>query len=116
MSWMPQYSRQLKHERNCGQHCVAMITHLSVELICKEVGHNKGTHPEDLRKMLWWFGVESEFITSGGFLPRLCIIHIKHHWAVYFDGIVYDSCLGIKPIGEYRYKIKRFIKIEVPNG
>lgn len=123
-AWRPKFSSQGRKERNCGVHCVAMVTHLPVSVISEQVRKFKGTSAEDVALMLYWFGVTSDRkltrYVDGMRLPQLCILHVQNHWCLYFDpsnsgyGMIYDSCIGIFPRSEDKRRIKNYLKIEIP--
>lgn len=121
--WTPKYSYQTQKEHNCGQHCVAMITGLPVSVISFELGNNRGTHTHEIARMLWWFGIEADReltrFKKGMRLPDLCIIHVRHHWAIFFRDIreeefIYCSNTGIWPDIKRYGKIKSFLTIQKP--
>jgi len=116
--WKPRYSQQLKGERNCGLHVVSMITHLPVDFLMKEFKKYAGTITNDVRYMLWFFGVESaDYQRFAGTLPTLCVLHVLGHWCLHHVDTTYDSCLGIFPTSEKRAdrrKIIGFIPVKQP--
>lgn len=122
------WSHQGKKEKNCGQHCVSMICKLPMAVVTEFFGHSKGTCEKEVTGALSWFGWDYDILRkSVNFysLPNLAIIHVfcqsrYHHWAVYYDGYIYDSCIGIWQVNsenlkKYRYKLKGYIKVHLPN-
>lgn len=80
-NWKPKISVQLDSERNCGQHCVAMITHLPVSLVSEFLLTNIVTSAKKVCGVLRWFGYyagDSKVLwrrLEG--LPELCILHVR---------------------------------------
>lgn len=119
MSWTPKFSYQLPHERTCGIHVIAMITHLPYEYLLTVIKKHKGTNTEDLAYTLYSLGYEADRILTryhGQKLPDLCIIHVQKHWCLYFKGKIYCSNNGVMTPKEYGRRIKSFLKVEIPNG
>lgn len=117
MSWTPKYSKQFHGERNCGHHCISMITGYPIDFITQQLGIKKGTTSSDLCQQLNFFGIDADFNSTkylGGVLPRLCIICHNNHWALYFDGEIWCSCTGIIPFSKFRHRIKYYIGVKVP--
>lgn len=112
--WNPKYSKQGMKERNCGQHCIAMITHIPVEIICSEINRRKGTYTRELPQFLRWFGYDCENYEEGWKVCDLAILYVQHHWCLYWRGMIWDSCGGIWKASEDKRRIKGFIKVEVP--
>lgn len=126
LDWKPIPLKQTT-KNNCGQTCVAMITHLSIDFIHKEFGHSHGTYPRELFKCLYLLGYDNDQEIKTGELPDLAILDIRakqnnrywNHWAVYHKGELYDtsglvfdfSHENLKLLG---YKLKGFIKVTHP--
>lgn len=124
--YSPKWVRQ-PYDKSCGQCCVAMITGLPLEFIVdqfKEIcGHRgpqkSGTTPKEVASMLHWIGWESELYqksTLWNRLQRLAIVHILNHWVVYFDGMIWDSCMPSSPmsVSSYGRRLKGFIEVKLP--
>lgn len=116
--WTPKFSRQGIKERNCGQHCVSMITHLPVDLICKEFKKYKGTHIKDVSGMLRWFGVDCDVTLTkyrkGDILPDLCVAHVRGHWHIIHRGRAYDSCVGVFEAENDTRRLISYFKVQEP--
>lgn len=125
MSWEPKYSRKERpmKDTNCGQHCVAMVTHLPVGVIEAFLGTRRGTTFKQITGACRWFGLdcdvsENKFI-RGMTLPKLCLIHTSQHFSVYFDGKIYCPDIGIwnhEPNSPkfLKSRILSYFKIEIP--
>lgn len=121
-NWEPKLFMQTKKEKNCGQYCVAMITHIPPEVIIREL--KKGsTYVREMEPMLRWFGVECSFTPmkyiKGMILPDLCILAITGHWCIYFKGYIYCPDIGKVTFEEYisctrKFRIQSFFKLEIP--
>lgn len=91
---------------SCGQACVAMVAGVSLGAAIRAVGHAHGTHVFELKRALAKLGVECDPSDEGRFvpfrgdpagLPPRAILWLrgpadamKTHWAVLWDGRVYD--------------------------
>ncbi len=101
--WQPKYSVQKKHEKNCGLHCISMITHLPIPIIIEQIKSGP-TNFKQLCNAMLMLGWDSSFdvikTKNWKALPKLAILDLhksgkRHgHWAVWYDGIIYDSCVG----------------------
>lgn len=124
------FSEQKEKERNCGQHCVSMITKLPVELISAEIGKKTGTDLKDISFILRRFGYDcdvtyTKFLTIAS-LPELAILNMRApqgkrrggHWAIHWKGDVWDSCLGVQKLTyeylkEYKLNITKYFQVYV---
>ena len=99
--WAPRFSSQGRKERNCGLHCISMITHLPMAQVRTEV-KNGATNYKQLCNALLMFGWDSSYriekCKSWLSLPKLCILDLRNgrrgHWVVWHEGAIYDSCSG----------------------
>jgi hypothetical protein len=120
----------LQKKNQCGQTCVAIITHLPVEMICAEFKRRGGTTVKDVSGMLRWYGWESDVTVTRlrdyRLLPQLCVMDLavkgrswSGHFAVFFEGTVYEPGFHIPvPVATYfqiypYMKLRGFIKVEV---
>lgn len=114
--WKPIHSKQMPHERNCGQHCVSMITGLPVSMISQFLKKSKGTSSKDVAGALLWFGYYCDPLMNKykGKLPKLCIVHYANHWCLHYDGMIYDSCChsGPYPLSEATFRIKHYLEVK----
>ena len=96
-----------------------MVTHLPIDIIAQATRRNGGISAFEVASALYILGyaADRELTKYNGLpLPELCIINVRHHWALHWRGEIWCSCLGIIPIKEYKGRIKYYLKIEVPNG
>ncbi len=103
--WAPKFSSQLRYERNCGLHCISMITHLPISIIHEQIGKNGATTGRQVWSALWMLGWDSSHAIvkcrDWKELPKLCILDLRKpkkrdgHWAVWYEDSIWDSCCGV---------------------
>ena len=128
--WSPTFSSQGKKERNCGLHCVAMITGLPIQLVAEQIGRNGPTNEIQLQEALRWFGWDSGLFLNKcrhfELLPKLCILDLHRprkwngHWSVWYDGVIWDSCVGVYDnpklyLENTGLRLKGFIEVKLVN-
>lgn len=127
-SYAPKHIMQLP--KQCGQTCVAIITHLPVDFIVKEFNRKSGTTKFDVYKMLsllgWDCAINVTPLRDYRMLPQLSLMDLRvkgrsygGHWAVCFEGMVYDPGAPIiMPLEDYfkiydRLILRGFLKVEM---
>ncbi|PLS19618.1 hypothetical protein CVD28_04155 [Bacillus sp. M6-12] len=133
-----QYIRQPKKSRQCGQHCLAMLTGKNIEDIIQVVGTHKGTTTKRIINALNQLGIKnSERLISRRTqpMPLLAICKVRRewnksggwHWVLLYDGKIYDpdpvekdGVQAIMSLGEYdsimlkrKQKLSSYITIEM---
>lgn len=95
----------VKQELNtkiCGQCCIAMITGLPLDIIFEQMRSRTSTTLRQVADTLLWFGWDLDIVARHDEPSGMCLLHLKQkgnrhygHWAVYYDGMIYDSCIGV---------------------
>lgn len=108
-----QLLRQPKGSRTCGQHCVAIVSGITIDESVRRFGHKHGTKTKELIAVLCDLG----FITTPKLirlspcqkLPHLCILKVRwakgSHWVVYNNGIIMDPAHGLYEYSNKTIKI-----------
>lgn len=109
--------KYLKQEKSgyCGQTCIAMLADISVNEAIKIMKSTKCQ--ASISKVLetldyLGFSYNKPIYTHGQKVefPRCCMINVRGHLIVYFNGVFYDPTLGI--MQEYEFKnITSYIEI-----
>lgn len=95
----------------CVQACCAMLTHMTLEIVCKEFGHSHSSHTREAIRFLRNHGYSCpdrlKPLKKDGFPPDLCLLRLRFgrksmgHMVVYHNGIVYDPQLGKGSLSMY---------------
>lgn len=88
----------------CAQACCAMLTYMSLDNVCKEFGHSHASYTRETIRFLRNHGYScpNRLQPLRGREPPcdLCILKLRRdgfsmgHFAVYYDGFVYDPANG----------------------
>lgn len=110
----------------CGQCCVAMVADITLEKSIEIFGHSHATKAKELAAAFKKLEIESDIKLTRckkySELPNLCIIRIrwnegknKSHWAVHYNGFIYDSAYGSywpSGIEHLNGRLTSYLKIE----
>ena len=132
------YVQQVKKSRQCGQHCLAMLTGKSVEEIIEIIGTSKGTTVKQIVQSLNDMQIQnSERLISRRKqpMPTVAICKVRRewnksggwHWVLLYDGNIYDpdpseimglqGVMSLEAFDSAMYKSKRklssYIKIDM---
>lgn len=90
-------------ELQCGQAVLAMVTGLTVEQVCSELGNDRETNLRDMKSFLRshgvWVGEERIQVMRQEELPAFCLLSLETprcwHWSLYREGEFYDPEHGV---------------------
>lgn len=94
--------KQPDNSRLCGQTCLAMILGITIEEAIREFGHDGCTHIYELEEVLTNHQYSTTRVAGANFSRGICRLRSTankkwSHFAVMWDGVLYDPWLGIKP-------------------
>ena len=90
-------------ELQCGQAVLAMVTGLTVEQVCSELGNDRETNLRDMKSFLRrhgvWVAEERIQVMRKEELPAFCLLSLETprcwHWSLYREGEFYDPEHGV---------------------
>ena len=90
-------------ELQCGQAVLAMVTGLTVEQVCSELGNDLETNLRDMKSFLRshgvWVAEERIQVMRKEELPAFCLLSLETprcwHWSLYREGEFYDPEHGV---------------------
>ena len=90
-------------ELQCGQAVLAMVTGLTVEQVCRELGNDRETNLREMKSFLRshdvWVAEERIPVMRKEELPALCLLSLETprcwHWSLYREGEFYDPEHGV---------------------
>ena len=90
-------------ELQCGQAVLAMVTGLTVEQVCRELGNDRETNLRDMKSFLRshgvWVAEERIQVMRKEELPAFCLLSLETprcwHWSLYREGEFYDPEHGV---------------------
>ena len=90
-------------ELQCGQAVLAMVTGLTVEQVCRELGNDRETNLREMKSFLRnhgvWVSEERIQVMRKEELPTLCLLSLETprcwHWSLYREGEFYDPEHGV---------------------
>ena len=107
-------------ELQCGQAVLAMVTGLTVEQVCSELGNDRETNLRDMKSFLRSHGVgvaeERIQVMRKEELPAFCLLSLETprcwHWSLYREGEFYDPEHGVmedfpKSARKYYWEIRK---------
>ena len=107
-------------ELQCGQAVLAMVTGLTVEQVCSELGNDRETNLRDMKSFLRshgvWVAEERIQVMRKEELPAFCLLSLETprcwHWSLYCEGEFYDPEHGImkdfpESVRKYYWEIKK---------
>lgn len=121
------YLRQ-PSKNSCGQTCVAMITGLTVEEVCRRIGTRSLTYPSQTEGLLRELGyaIGETFTVGSAAMPELALIYIRYqrkrgggyktegHVAVWYRGVIYDPIWGVQPDYDPSVVLKYYNEVTPP--
>ena len=90
-------------ELQCGQAVLAMVTGLTVEQVCRELGNDRETNLREMKSFLRshgvWVAEERIQVMRKEELPAFCLLSLETprcwHWSLYREGEFYDPEHGV---------------------
>ena len=90
-------------ELQCGQAVLAMVTGLTVEQVCSELGNDRETNLREMKSFLRshgvWVAEERIQVMRKEELPAFCLLSLETprcwHWSLYREGEFYDPEHGV---------------------
>ncbi len=87
----------------CGQAVLAMLTGMTAERVCSELGNQRETTLNEMKRFLAAHGMalspERKQAFARGDLPGYALLSLETprcwHWSLYADGVFYDPEHGI---------------------
>ena len=107
-------------ELQCGQAVLAMVTGLTAEQVCRELGNDRETNLREMKSFLRshdvWVAEERIQVMRKEELPALCLLSLETprcwHWSLYCEGEFYDPEHGImkdfpEAVRKYYWEIRK---------
>ena len=107
-------------ELQCGQAVLAMVTGLTAEQVCRELGNDRETNLREMKSFLRshdvWVAEERIPVMRKEELPDLCLLSLETprcwHWSLYCEGEFYDPERGMmkdfpESVRKYYWEIKK---------